>query len=66
MEGHLDGIRLAKVSRELRPDLPIVLTSGFPGDPDGLSDLPDDIPLLRKPYPREDLAQVIRRALGYN
>ncbi len=66
MDGHLDGIRLAKVARDLRKDLPIILTSGFPGDPGGLADLPDNIPLLRKPYPREELAGMIRRALRYN
>ncbi len=66
MEGHLDGIRLAKVARELRPTIPVVLTSGFPGDPGGLSELPDDIPLLRKPYPQDELAAIVRRALGYN
>lgn len=54
------GIELAYAARSVRPDLPVLLTSGY----DGLdSDLPRGVPLVRKPYRKEDLAGAVRDVL---
>jgi DNA-binding NtrC family response regulator len=45
MPGSLDGIALIDLVRAVRPDLPVLLTTGFSGIP-GL----DGIPLITKPY----------------
>lgn len=63
MDGDVNGIELAIAARAARPGMPIVLTSGYPGDLEGRRDLPEDIQLLRKPYLRPDLEDIIRRAL---
>jgi len=55
----LRGTELAQRARALRPDLPVLLMSGYAyaaGDAPAL-------PLLRKPFTREQLAQSIRQAL---
>ena len=59
----LDGIELAKRARLLRPELGILLTSGYAeaglwsdGNPDGFE-------LLAKPYRREQLAAAVQRTL---
>jgi len=60
----LTGMQLAEAAHALRPDLPIILTSGFAEVPDvaerralGIRDL------LQKPANPRDLASVVRRAL---
>jgi signal transduction histidine kinase len=62
MSGGVDGVELARRARELRPDLPILLTSGYPAK-NGSAE-PSDFPVLRKPYRRDALARQIRAALG--
>jgi CheY-like chemotaxis protein len=54
----MNGRELANAARELRPELPVLLTSGY-------EDAPDDgrHELLRKPYRREDLAAALHRNL---
>lgn len=64
MAGRLDGRDLARIVRSRWPSVKVVLTSGFPGanhrrDIDTL----EDVPLLTKPYRRNDLAQTLRRTL---
>ncbi|MBZ4024100.1 hybrid sensor histidine kinase/response regulator [Rhodobacter sp. TJ_12] len=54
----LDGQTLAARARELRPDLPVLFTSGAPGKAG--SELPN---LLRKPVPEEVLAAAVRLSL---
>jgi CheY-like chemotaxis protein len=62
MPGGFDGVELARELRDRRPDLPIVLTSGYAdafspqAEAQGLS-------LLPKPYSSADLATVLNRAL---
>lgn len=62
----MPGIRGPSVARailEIRPDLPIILMSGFPGDED-LSVLSECRgTLLRKPFARNALADTIARTL---
>lgn len=60
----LDGFGLARRLRAERPDLPILLTSGFVS-PDGApEDIADVGPLLPKPFQIDALLQRVRAALG--
>ncbi|HET6907273.1 MAG TPA: PAS domain S-box protein [Rhodanobacteraceae bacterium] len=62
----MNGIELAQEARRMRPQLAVLLTSGYPGtgsrqhDPESTG-----FELLRKPYRREELASAIRRALDH-
>ena len=58
------GLELAQQARALRPDLPVLLTSGY-ADPTQAPSLGDgaSFELLRKPYRREQLGEAIRRNL---
>jgi CheY-like chemotaxis protein len=54
MPGSTDGLQLARWAREHRPEIAILLQTGF-------SDLDTgDFPLLRKPYPPEELSARLR------
>jgi two-component SAPR family response regulator len=55
----MDGIRLAKKVRDLKPGLPVLLVSGFPKNADE-----SGFPLLRKPYNLIELGRAIRTALA--
>jgi len=60
----MNGKELARAARNLRPNLPVLLTSGYE---DALAQWEqvdtDRFELLRKPYRREQLAAAIRRSL---
>jgi CheY-like chemotaxis protein len=59
----MTGIQLARRARELRPDLPVLLTSGYGFD--SLSGGEDNgFPILQKPYPRDALAERLRDLIG--
>ena len=55
MPGRLDGIGMAEELRRRRPELPILLTTGFAGAPDRISNT--DFPVLMKPYTRDELSR---------
>ena len=59
----MDGKTLARRARELRPDLPVLLTSG---DEEHASGAEGDsgLRLLRKPWRREELLAAVRRELA--
>jgi len=59
----MDGKQLARMARELRPGLPVLLTSG---DEERAADLDatSGLRLLRKPWRREDLVEAVRRELA--
>jgi len=60
----MDGIELAREARRVRPDLPILLASGYPGSGDRRHEGSEEtFELLRKPYRREQLTGAIRRLL---
>ncbi|MFC1458459.1 response regulator [Microvirga arabica] len=59
MPGELDGIGLAKELRRLRPELPILLTTGFAGAPEGV--VSAGFPVLKKPYTLEELSVMLRK-----
>jgi signal transduction histidine kinase len=51
--GGFDGRRLAALARQLRPELKVLLTSGYP---DLIAPKPGDPPVIAKPYHQADLA----------
>jgi CheY-like chemotaxis protein len=61
MRGGMSGLELAARAREIRPDLKVLLTSGF-SEQQVKAESP--FPLLSKPYRKVQLAQAVRRALS--
>jgi PAS domain S-box-containing protein len=57
----LDGYALAHAARRLRPQLPVLLASGYNETAARSGELPFE--LLRKPYRREQLAEAVQRQL---
>jgi PAS domain S-box-containing protein len=56
MPGGLDGLGLARRLREIRPDLPVLLVTGYS---DAAADVRGDFPILRKPYEIHQLSKAI-------
>ena len=64
LPGGLLGTQLVQKLRERRPDLKVLLTSGFSESSDDARGMLDgSIELLQKPYQVEDLARRIRAKL---
>ncbi len=61
MPGGMDGLALAREARRRRPGLPVLLTTGYTG---AAAAVPRDMPMLRKPYKLQDLAQALQSALA--
>ena len=53
----MSGIELAEAAQRLRPDLRIVLTSGYVGP----KDVPVHIPFVPKPWRAEAIAEVVTK-----
>jgi signal transduction histidine kinase/CheY-like chemotaxis protein len=65
MPGGMNGAQLAMQAREIRGGLKVLLTSGYMATATGGSrDLPEGVPLLRKPYMREDLAAKLQMVMS--
>jgi CheY-like chemotaxis protein len=63
MPGGMNGVQLAVEARRLRPGLRVVLTSGYTNE--ALTEghgVPADVPVLPKPYRRDELARLLRIA----
>jgi CheY-like chemotaxis protein len=60
----MSGIELAKWLAANRPDLPILLTSGF-AEGAGSPPLPEPVKFLRKPYSTLELAKAIQEVLSH-
>jgi signal transduction histidine kinase len=60
MSGGIDGIELARRARVMRPDLPVLLASGYPRNVEAG---PREFAILHKPYQRAELARRIRAGL---
>jgi signal transduction histidine kinase/CheY-like chemotaxis protein len=58
LAGDLDGVGLVEALRAIRPDLPVLIVTGYAGA------TTIDLPLLPKPFRREELEAAIGRALG--
>jgi signal transduction histidine kinase len=63
MPGGMNGVQLSVEAKRLRPHLKVLLSSGYTGAALGQSGVPEDTPILSKPYRREDLAQKLRMVL---
>ena len=59
MPDHMNGIDLAREARRCRPDLKVLLTSGYAGFDRGAN----EFPMLPKPYRRAELAKRVRATL---
>jgi PAS domain S-box-containing protein len=57
----MTGVELANRARELHPDLPILLATGYADLPSGTT---TDLPRLAKPYQQSDLAAQVSRLLA--
>jgi PAS domain S-box-containing protein len=63
----MSGVELAKRARRIKPGLKVLLTSGYSEEVFEQHCRPDkDIPLLRKPYKRKELAEMLRQILEQN
>ena len=58
MPGGMSGTALAQAARLLQPSIKVLFTTGFAGGAE-----PEPVPLLRKPYRRQVLAEQIRAIL---
>jgi signal transduction histidine kinase/CheY-like chemotaxis protein len=63
MPGGMNGVQLSVEAKRLRAELKVLLSSGYTGAALGSAGLPDDMPILTKPYRREDLAKKLRMVL---
>lgn len=61
MPGGLNGIELARRAQKMRPELKVLLTSGYLGD--AVQGLSHEFALIEKPYERAALAAQIRGVL---
>jgi CheY-like chemotaxis protein len=59
----MNGSELARAARKLRPSLPTLLTSGYEHPIAQADAAAANLPLLRKPYQREELAKAVRQVL---
>ena len=63
MPGGMNGVQLAVEAGRLRPGLRVVLTSGYTNEAlAGEHGVPIDVPVLTKPYRREELARLLKVA----
>ena len=64
MPGGMNGAQLAVEARTLRPELRVLLTSGYVGDAGSIQLDQKNLPVLSKPYRRDELAEKLRLVLG--
>src|SRR6266702_969405 len=62
MPGEMNGVGLAREARRLRPNLPVVLTTGYSTSADAA--LREGFVVLRKPYDLESLRKMLCAAFG--
>ena len=63
LPGNMDGYALARAIKESYPNLKIIMTSGFPGMRFNETKLANGLPLLSKPYRKQDLVRMVREVL---
>jgi DNA-binding LytR/AlgR family response regulator len=56
MPGGINGVELAVRARQIRPDIKVLLTSGYTHGALAAHNVPTDLPLLAKPYRVEQLS----------
>ncbi|HWE46676.1 MAG TPA: response regulator [Caulobacteraceae bacterium] len=62
MPGGMSGVELAREAKRLRPEIRVLLASGFVGDEAVFTQ--SEFPLIEKPYERAVLAAKLREVLG--
>jgi CheY-like chemotaxis protein len=64
MAGGMSGYDLARWAKDNAPHIKVILTTGYAAE-EASNDPAEliDAPILRKPYPRADLAKALRNAL---
>jgi signal transduction histidine kinase len=60
MPGGMNGAQLAVEARRIRPDIKILLTSGYSSEALTSHGIPSDVDLLQKPYRRDELVERMR------
>jgi CheY-like chemotaxis protein len=61
----MSGVDLARQASAVRPELKVVLTSGYPDEVfQQLGMRPGALPLLRKPYRRQELSAIVSGTLA--
>jgi YesN/AraC family two-component response regulator len=63
LPGDMDGYALARAIHEGYPHSKIIMTSGFPGMRFSETELGNTLPLLSKPYRKQDLIRIVREVL---
>ena len=63
MPGGMDGGRLADEARRCRPDMKVLLTSGYVGEPASDRSIVKDLEVPTQPYRRDELARKPRMVL---
>jgi CheY-like chemotaxis protein len=58
---HLSGTEFLREARQLCPDVPALIITGY-AEADAISDRPDDVEILLKPFTTNDLEAAIARA----
>ncbi len=58
----MDGLRCSKLIREIRPDVPIIISTAYAPSP--LTDGPDQMTFLPKPYRYHDLERTLQEVVG--
>jgi PAS domain S-box-containing protein len=61
MAGSMNGIELARRIRDLRPDIPVVLATGYAEAADSIG---REFPILTKPYRIDELSRAMAQALA--
>jgi CheY-like chemotaxis protein len=65
MPGSMNGAQLAVEARRIRPELKVLLTSGYTAAALSFEHgLPDNLNVVSKPYRREELARKLRLVIG--
>jgi len=59
LPGGLNGRQLADAAREMLPDLPVVLVTGYAGDAIAIPGLAENMSLLRKPFELDALVEMV-------
>lgn len=63
LPGRASGVDLLRIAQRTRPGLPVLLATGYAGDV--LEDLElEGVPVLHKPYARQELLDQVTRLLG--
>jgi len=66
MPGGMSGVQLVEVARQIKPDLKMLLASGYSSEMFSGEQQPDrlkDVQMLQKPYSRTDLAATLRKII---